>query len=69
MGDYQRILQDPTRWEALNWPLDRATFALRLSALREVRNDLVHFNPDPVPDRTVSQIRHMIQLLRRYAFT
>jgi CBS domain-containing protein len=67
MGDYQRILQDPAHWASLGWPLDRTTFAARLSVLREVRNDLVHFNPDPVPDQTVSQIRHMIQLLRRYA--
>lgn len=67
MGDYQRMLQNGAHWSALGWPLDRATFASRLSDLREVRNDLVHFNPDPVPDQSVAQIRHMIQVLRKYA--
>ncbi len=69
MGDYERVLQNTTHWQSLGWPLHRATFAARLSELRKVRNDLVHFNPDPVPEQTVSQIRHMLQVLRRYALS
>ena len=66
MGDYQRVLESANLWVALGWPLDRSIFTERLSVLREVRNDLVHFNPDPIPEHTVRQIRHMIQLLRKY---
>jgi len=66
MGDYQRVLESANLWAALGWPLDRSIFTERLSVLREVRNDLVHFNPDPIPENTVRQIRHMIQLLRKY---
>ncbi|HEX2894681.1 MAG TPA: hypothetical protein VHO29_11840 [Marmoricola sp.] len=67
MGDYQRIIQDSAHWITLGWPLDRATLVKRLSDLRDVRNDLVHFNPDPIPEPTVNRIRYMIQLLRKYA--
>jgi CBS domain-containing protein len=67
MGDYERVLENEARWSSLDWPLDRATFTGRLAELREVRNDLVHFNPDPVSEHTVGQIRHMIHLLRKYA--
>lgn len=67
MGDYERLLQDVSHWQALGWPLDRATFGKRLAELREVRNDLVHFNPDPVPEHTVNRIRQMLQVLRKYA--
>lgn len=67
MGDYQRILENAAHWKTLGWPLDRGTFAVRLSELREIRNDLVHFNPDPVPDQTVGRIRQMLQVLRKYA--
>jgi CBS domain-containing protein len=67
MGDYQRVLENAAQWASLDWPLDRTTFTARLAELREVRNDLVHFNPDPIPEHTVGQIRHMIQLLRKYA--
>lgn len=66
MGDYQRLLENGIHWASLDWPLDRATFTARLSELREVRNDLVHFNPDPISDHTVGRIRHMIQLLKKY---
>jgi CBS domain-containing protein len=66
MGDYERLLQSAAHWQSLGWPLDRVTFSARLSELRAVRNDLVHFNPDPIPDQTVSRIRQMLQVLRRY---
>ncbi|MFL1430349.1 MULTISPECIES: CBS domain-containing protein [unclassified Nocardiopsis] len=66
MGDYQRILQNTQAWEALGWPLDRKVFVRRIDELREIRNDLMHFNPDPVPEDAVHKIRHMIALLREY---
>lgn len=68
MGDYQSVLQNPSEWSILVWPLDRQTFARRLSELRNVRNSLMHFNPDPIPDNVVSQLRDMIRLLKKYAF-
>ncbi|WP_370617191.1 CBS domain-containing protein [Mumia qirimensis] len=67
MGDYEYMLRNGTHWSTLGWPLDRATFIARLSELREIRNDLVHFNPDPLPEHTVTQIRYMIQVLKKYA--
>lgn len=66
IGDYQRILQNKDAWEILGWPLDRKVFVKRIDELREVRNDLMHFNPDPVPGDAVQKIRHMISLLREY---
>ena len=66
MGDYQSVLQNQQCWNSLKWPLDRSTFIARLAVLREVRNDLVHFNPDPLPENTVQGVKHMIQLLKRY---
>ncbi|MCX5328133.1 CBS domain-containing protein [Streptomyces sp. NBC_00140] len=66
IGDYQRILQNKEAWEYLGWPLDRKVFTKRIDELREIRNDLMHFNPDPIPDDAVQKIRHMIALLREY---
>jgi predicted transcriptional regulator len=66
IGDYQRILQNKEAWEALGWPLDRKVFVKRIDELREIRNDLMHFNPDPIPEDAVHKIRHMIALLREY---
>jgi len=66
MGDYQSVLQNQQCWNTLKWPLDRSAFIGRLEELREVRNDLVHFNPDPLPENTVERVKHMIQVLKRY---
>lgn len=66
MGDYQRILENPARWAELGWPLDRASFIERLNELREVRNDVMHFNPDPVPEDASAKLRLLIRLLRMY---
>ena len=41
-------------------------FVKRVDELREIRNDLMHFNPDPLPEDAVQKIRHMITLLREY---
>lgn len=67
MGDYQRVLDDPACWAKLGWPLDRAAFVARLDELRQLRNDIVHFNPDPVPDGTVNMLRHMLAAIRTFA--
>lgn len=66
IGDYQRVLQNKDAWDVLGWSLDRKIFNKRLDELREIRNDLMHFNPDPLPDDAVQKIRHMINVLREY---
>jgi CBS domain-containing protein len=67
MGDYERVLANPQLWERMKWSLDRASFVARLHELRKVRNDVMHFNPDPLPEKTVEHLRHINDLLRRFA--
>lgn len=66
MGDYQRVLESPERWDKLGWPLDRATFIKRLDELRVVRNNVTHFNPEPVPADAVEKLRYILKLLRDF---
>ncbi|MFC9856775.1 MULTISPECIES: restriction system modified-DNA reader domain-containing protein [unclassified Streptomyces] len=66
IGDYQRALENPALWSQLGWPLDRKVFGKRLGEIRIIRNDLMHFNPDPLPDDAIQKIRNMIALLREY---
>jgi predicted transcriptional regulator len=66
MGDYQRVLENPDCWRRVGWPLDRVSFIERLSELREVRNDVMHFNPDPLPALTVEKLRKILKVIRDY---
>lgn len=66
IGDYQRVLENPDRWAKLCWPLDRATFIKRLDDLRVIRNNVMHFNPKPLPTNTVERLRYILKLLRDF---
>ncbi|MFE7193758.1 CBS domain-containing protein [Kitasatospora sp. NPDC057541] len=66
MGHYQQVLGNPDAWNQLSWPLDRKVFGERLDQIRKIRNDLLHFNPDPLPEDAIEKIRNMINLLREY---
>lgn len=66
IGDYQRVLENVKEWERVGWSLDRKVFIERLDEIREIRNGLMHFNPEPLPDNSTQQIRHMINVLREY---
>jgi CBS domain-containing protein len=66
MGDYQRVLENTERWHKLGWPLDRATFVKRLDELRMIRNNVMHFNPEPVPTDAVNKLRSILKLLRDF---
>jgi hypothetical protein len=62
----ERSLENPGSWAKLGWPLDRVAFVKRLDELRGVRNDVMHFNPDPVPPDSVEKLRNILSMLRQY---
>lgn len=66
MGDYQRVLENPECWAKLGWRVDRATFVKRLDDLRVIRNNVMHFNPEPLPANTVERLRYILKLLRDF---
>jgi CBS domain-containing protein len=67
MGEYQSILENRDNWSRLGWPLDRSTFIDRLDEIRQIRNDVMHFNPDPLPAGSIDKLRKLNLLLRQYS--
>jgi CBS domain-containing protein len=65
MGDYERVLQNPDAWTTLNTKLDRALFCARLGMVREIRNDIMHFNPEDISDNTVDMLRNFLRMIRQ----
>lgn len=65
-GDYLRVLEVPANWGKLGWALDRAVFVKRLDEIREIRNDIMHFNPDPPPPDAEDKLRNFVRLLKGF---
>ncbi len=68
-GDYIRVLQNPDCWERVGLAIDRITFTEDLDRVRNIRNDIMHFNPDGMEGKALEFLRHFsafLQQLRPY---
>ena len=63
-GEYLRLVQQPTNWTNLGWKLDRAVVLEALDEVREIRNDVMHYSPDPIKDLAVERLRTFAAFLR-----
>lgn len=66
IGESLRVLEDEEMWVRLGWPLDRAVFTARLEEIRLVRNKVMHFHSDPVPEDAVNKLRWFLDLLHKH---
>jgi predicted transcriptional regulator len=66
MGEYQRIFENPDCWAKLGWPLHRKTFCDRLKKITRIRNNIMHFNNDPLAGDALSRLQNFINLLQDY---
>ena len=65
LGECQRLLDDPSRWIQLDLRLDRAEFVNRLDRVRNIRNDVMHFDPEPVDPRAISELRNFATMMQK----
>ena len=64
-GEYQRLLENPDRWEKLNITVDRKTCMEKFENVRRIRNDVMHFDPDGMPEKDLQAIREFARFLQR----
>lgn len=64
-GEYIRLLENGDRWTKLKLKVDRKAFITQLDRVREIRNDVMHFDPDPLPDADLDALRRFAQFLQR----
>ena len=63
-GSYVRIAEKPENWERLNLNLDRKAFIDRLDEVREIRNAVMHFDPDGLTPEQVETLKLFAEFLR-----
>ncbi len=56
-GGYVRLLQNEQKWNKLSIRIDRKVFIGKLDRVREIRNDVMHFNPDPMDPADLQLLR------------
>ena len=64
-GEYKRLLENQERWDKLNITVDRKTCIEKFENVRRIRNDVMHFNPDGIPERDLQAIREFARFLQR----
>lgn len=64
-GEYIRILESPDRWTKVALPIDRKTFVKQIDRIRYIRNDVMHFDPDPMPHNDLCFLRDLVEFFQR----
>lgn len=64
-GAYGRLLENPERWSRLGWSLDRKVFVKELDGVRKIRNEVMHFSPDPIDEKDVQKLELFLKWIRR----
>ena len=64
-GEYMRILEVEVNWAKLHFVADRITFIKEMNKVREIRNDVMHFDPDGIEDNQFVQLRKFSGFLTR----
>ncbi len=63
MGELHRVLDNDDNWAKIGIKFDRTSFCAELSAVRELRNDIMHFR-DPPSDEDRARIGRCANLVR-----
>jgi len=63
-GEYIRIIEKKENWIKLNLSIDRCFFIKQLDKVREIRNDIMHFNSEGITNEQRSDLYKMSNFLK-----
>ena len=63
-GEYLRLFQNPSTWAKLLLPIDRKTYCEHLEKIRDIRNNIMHFDPDGLDEESIETLRRFARLLQ-----
>ena len=67
LGGYCRLLQNPANWGKLRLEFSREPFVERLEAVREIRNEVMHFRPDGLDPEKQQTLQGLVAFFRHLA--
>jgi len=63
-GEYLRLLEGEANWAKLKIRLDRKVFVKKLDAVRIIRNDVMHFDPEGINEKDLDTLRAFVKFLQ-----
>lgn len=65
-GEYQRLFENPKYWERIGLKsVDRALFVQMFDDVRNIRNDVMHFDPEGIDDTSREKLKSMANFLNK----
>ena len=65
-GEYKRLLENIDNWSRLKSGFERTVFIETLEKVRIIRNDVMHFDPDPIDQDDLKLLQTFAHLLERW---
>lgn len=65
MGECIRLVENPDRWTRMELRVDRAEFCKQLGLVRDIRNDVMHFDPDGITAEQLEVLQGSARFLQR----
>lgn len=65
-GEYQRLFENPKHWERIGLKsVDRAMFVQMFEDVRNIRNDVMHFDPEGIDESSREKLKTMASFLNK----
>ncbi len=64
-GEYVRLFQHPQIWPKLALKVDSGVLTDLLEEVRQIRNDVMHFDPDPMTPDELNTLKRAVRLLQQ----
>jgi hypothetical protein len=63
-GEYLRLFQNPTTWGKLQLQIDKGELTKLLEEVRLIRNDVMHFDPDPMTQDELGTLKRALRFMQ-----
>lgn len=63
-GQYVRLFQRPEIWAKLDLKIDSGVLTALLEEVRVIRNDVMHFDPDPMTQEELRTLKRAVRLMQ-----
>ncbi|MFG1999080.1 hypothetical protein ACGFNU_08030 [Spirillospora sp. NPDC048911] len=64
-GQCRQVLSNADIWKRLGWDIEQSVFLADLKVVKDTRNEVMHFRPEPLSDRQLATLEKFAKWLRR----